>query len=148
MSKKRSSLIYLIALWLTSHSLQAASLDLQQYQGKVVYLDFWASWCVPCKHSFPWMNRMQGRFANDGLVVIAVNLDEDRSQAEQFLREHPAQFKIIFDPEGKLAETYKVQGMPSSYLFDRNGKLIYSHIGFKEREANVLTDKIEFTLKP
>ena len=90
-------------------------LELAQFKGQVVYLDFWASWCAPCRESFPWMNRLQNELGHDGLVVIAVNVDRERADADRFLREHPAHFRIVYDPDGLLAEKFGVRGMPTSF---------------------------------
>jgi cytochrome c biogenesis protein CcmG/thiol:disulfide interchange protein DsbE len=109
-------------------------LDLDAYRGKVVLLDFWASWCGPCKESFPWMQQMANDYADRGLVVIAVNVDHERALAEQFLRAHQPRFPIVFDPQGRLAESFHVSGMPASFYIDRNGKLRYTHIGFRAGE--------------
>jgi len=70
--------------------------NLSDYQGKVVILDFWASWCVPCRRSFPWMNEMQNKYGDDGLVIVAVNLDSEVSDAEAFLERYPADFSIYY----------------------------------------------------
>ena len=104
--------------------------DLAQYRGKVVYLDFWASWCKPCRHSFPWMNDMQQKYSADGLAIVAINLDEQHADAEKFLKETPADFTVIYDPEGKLAEQYGIYGMPSSFLIGRDGQVLQKHQGF------------------
>jgi thiol-disulfide isomerase/thioredoxin len=109
-------------------------LDLDAYRGKVVLLDFWASWCGPCKESFPWMQRMEQRFGDRGLVVIAVNVDHDRALAEQFLRTQQPRFAIHFDPRGLAAERYGVNAMPSSFYIDRGGKIRYTHLGFVAAE--------------
>lgn len=108
----------------------ADGLNLAQYHGKVVYLDFWASWCVPCRRSFPWMNAMQRRFGDRGLVVVGVDEDSDPAAAKQFLAKHPAAFNVVPDPDGKLAESYHLMGMPSSLVIDRDGKVVARHIGF------------------
>ena len=100
-------------------------------EGKVLVLDFWASWCVPCRRSFPWMNQMQQKYSDDGLVIIAVNLDKHASDGMSFLEAYPADFTIAYDNERQLAHEYKVQAMPSSFLIDRNGAVIESHLGFK-----------------
>src|SRR5215472_3824919 len=71
------------------------ALDLAQYKGKVVYLDFWASWCKPCRQSFPWMNAMEKKYSADGLVIVAVDLDEQRADADKFLKQRPADFDIV-----------------------------------------------------
>jgi thiol-disulfide isomerase/thioredoxin len=106
-------------------------LDLSDYQGKVVVLDFWASWCAPCRRSFPWWNTMQARYADEGLVVIGVNLDNDPQAAAAFLDEFPADFKIYYDQSKELATRYDVQAMPSSYIFARSGEMHSRHYGFK-----------------
>jgi cytochrome c biogenesis protein CcmG/thiol:disulfide interchange protein DsbE len=130
---------------LTCTAAQAADeLDLQRFRGKIVLVDFWASWCAPCRQSFPWLNEMQARYAGAGLVVIGINVDRERSEADRFLREVPARFEILYDPTGSLAARYEVPGMPSSYVFGPAGELISRHIGFRngtreEREAELKT---------
>src|SRR3990172_12963604 len=98
---------------------EQGEMSLAQLRGKVVYLDYWASWCGPCRESFPWMNELQTRYGEKGLVVLAVNVDADRIDAERFLAEHPASFRIAWDPKGDTARTLRVKGMPSSFLLDR-----------------------------
>jgi thiol-disulfide isomerase/thioredoxin len=109
---------------------EVPSLDLSAYRGKVVLVDFWASWCGPCKESFPWMQQMQSRYADRGLVVIAVNVDQDRKLADQFLRQQPGSLKLVFDPHGRWAEQFHVSAMPSSFYVDRQGNLAQTHLGF------------------
>lgn len=116
--------------------------NLQDYRGKVVYLDFWASWCVPCRHSFPWMNDMQKKYMSKGLVVVTINMDKKRTLANEFLKRFPASFVVAFDPEGKTAESYEVMGMPSSYIINRKGELVYSHVGFREKTASKIETQI------
>lgn len=99
--------------------------------GRVVYLDFWASWCAPCRQSFPWMEMMKNAYEAQGLEIVAVNLDADRADADKFLKILHPTFSVRFDPTGKLAESYKVQGMPSSVLIDRHGVVRFTHVGFK-----------------
>jgi thiol-disulfide isomerase/thioredoxin len=112
--------------------IHAEELNLDQYRGQVVYVDFWASWCLPCKKSFPWMNEMHQKYKDQGLTIIAVNVDEDSADADKFLADTPAEFMIIRDPDGKLAKQYKLVGMPTSLLFDTQGKLVSRHVGFKK----------------
>jgi cytochrome c biogenesis protein CcmG/thiol:disulfide interchange protein DsbE len=121
----------------------AAQLDLSAYRGKVVYLDFWASWCAPCRESFPWMNRWQRQFGPDGLVVIAVNVDRERADAQRFLQAYPADFRIVFDPDGALPEKFAVHGMPTSFLIDRAGEVRLRHEGFFVKEHDALTREVE-----
>jgi thiol-disulfide isomerase/thioredoxin len=117
------------------------SLDLTPYRGKVVVVDFWASWCKPCRQSIPWLNGLSARYGSQGLVIIGVNVDAERADADRFQRDVPIAFEIIYDPQGKLAEQFKVQGMPSSFVFDRDGKLVHTLLGF--REARRLEHEIE-----
>jgi len=111
------------------------SLDLKRYDGKVVLVDFWASWCGPCLESFPWMQQMSTRYGPSGLVVVAVNVDHDRPLAERFLRSQRSTFDIVFDPRGAVAESFRVEGMPSSYYIDRHGKVRFTHVGFHSGDA-------------
>lgn len=108
--------------------------QLEQHAGKVIYLDFWASWCGPCRKSFPWMTKMQAQYQQQGFVVLSVNLDHNKQFADEFLQQVPADFPVIYDPRGELMKQYKIKGMPSSYLFDRNGKIIGRHAGFNEKK--------------
>jgi thioredoxin-like negative regulator of GroEL len=100
----------------------------------VVIVDFWASWCKPCRQSIPWLNTMRRRYGDSGLTIIGVNVDAERGAADHFLRDVPIEFEIVFDPQGELAKQFKVRGMPSSYVFDRSGKLVQTHLGFRDAE--------------
>ena len=104
---------------------------LGQVTGEVVWVDFWASWCAPCRRSFPWMNQMLDRYGPEGLQIIGMNLDKERTLAQGFLDETPAKFDIRYDPEAKLAEEFGVQAMPSSFLLDSSGNVIATHYGFR-----------------
>jgi cytochrome c biogenesis protein CcmG/thiol:disulfide interchange protein DsbE len=111
-------------------------LDLSQYEGKVVVLDFWASWCVPCRRSFPWWNTMQAKYTDAGLVIIGVNLDNDAREAEKFLDEFPADFRIYTDADKSLAKEYGVQAMPTTFIIGRDGEIIAKHYGFKVKKQS------------
>ena len=105
--------------------------ELGEPQGRVVWVDFWASWCAPCRRSFPWMNEMSSKYAAEGLQIVGVNVDTDKSLATAFLDETPARFSIHYDPSGNLAEAFDVQAMPSSFLLDASGNILAQHFGFK-----------------
>ena len=112
------------------------TLDLEQFRGNVVVVDFWASWCVPCRRSFPWLNRMHDTYADNGLVIIGVNLDMERSEARRFLEEFPPKFRIYYDETKQLAEQFDVVGMPSSYVIGRDGEIVNRHFGFKVKKQD------------
>jgi thiol-disulfide isomerase/thioredoxin len=98
--------------------------------GKVVLLDFWGSWCGPCKASFPALDALQKQYAKQGLIVLAVNLDEKPEAMHKFLKEHPVSFAVVRDAAQKLVKQADVQSMPSSFVIDRAGKVRFAHTGF------------------
>ena len=111
---------------------------LDSLRGRVVYVDFWASWCGPCKRSFPWMNEMAQKYGGKGFAIVAVNVDKKREDAENFLKVLPASFTVVYDPEGKAPAAWSVKAMPSSYLVDATGKVVLVESGFKdERKGEV-----------
>jgi cytochrome c biogenesis protein CcmG/thiol:disulfide interchange protein DsbE len=109
---------------------RSGAIKLSEFKGKAVYLDFWASWCGPCKQSFPWMNEMQAKYGAKGLQVLAVNLDQKPEDATGFLQQTKVDFLIAMDPVGQSAQKYNVKGMPSSLLIGRDGKVTVVHTGF------------------
>ncbi len=117
-------------------SLQGISgmVNLADYKGKVVYVDFWASWCSPCRDSFPWMSEMQKKYADQGVEFIAINVDRKQADAETFLKDTPANFTIAFDPKGKTPKAYDVMGMPTAFVIGKDGKVLHSHIGFNNKD--------------
>ena len=130
-----------ILIFVAAVPAHAAALDLSAYKGKVVYLDFWASWCTPCRLSFPWMNQIQEIYGNKGLVVIGVNVDHDRELADEFLQANNAHFKIVYDSNGAIAGEYDFKDMPTSVLIGRDGKVHAVHNGFyPNREGSYAAD--------
>jgi thiol-disulfide isomerase/thioredoxin len=125
---------------------RSGSVSLDSLRGHVVYLDFWASWCGPCRASFPWMAGLAERYRARGLEIVAVNLDKDRELADEFLLEHPATFAIAFDPKGSTAEAYKVSAMPSSFVIGKDGKLLLRHAGFDPHRTTEVEHQIEEAL--
>jgi len=124
-----------------------ANISLQDFKGRVVYLDFWATWCPPCLKSFPWMDEMHSRYKDEGLTIIAVSVDKKRELIEQFIHKTEPTFTIAHDPTGKIAKAYKLRGMPSSYLIDRNGQLVKTHMGFRNKDKAKLEAAIQALLE-
>jgi cytochrome c biogenesis protein CcmG, thiol:disulfide interchange protein DsbE len=123
------------------------NVKLSDYKGKAVYLDFWASWCGPCKQSFPWMNEMHTKYSAQGFAVVGVNVDAKQADATHFLEQTPAKFDVVFDSKGSTPRAYGIKGMPSSVLIGPDGKVLAVHAGFKDEERGTLEDKIKSSLK-
>lgn len=120
--------------------------SLSSLKGKVVYVDFWATWCAPCRKSFPWMNDMYSRYNNKGFEIIAINLDAQQEMVPEFLKKYPAKFTIALDPKGSVAEQYDVKAMPSSYLIDKQGNIVAKHFGFRSGDKDKLENEIKSLL--
>jgi thiol-disulfide isomerase/thioredoxin len=123
-------------------------ISINDYKGKLIYLDFWASWCGPCRQSFPFLQDIRTRYANQGFEVIAVNVDAQLSDALRFLKQFPVDYPVLLDPKYTMAQTYAVQGLPTAYLIDTEGNVIYKHLGFKEADKQWITALIEQQLPP
>jgi len=109
----------------------------------VVYVDFWASWCVPCRESFPWMASMSEKYRSQGLTVVAINLDKNRDAADAFLEKFTSPFTVAFDPAGRTAERFNVQAMPSSFLISRDGVIAWTHEGFEPSQSKDIEERIQ-----
>jgi len=133
-----------------SKPLSTSQIELEQYivknKGKVIYLDFWASWCGPCRKSFPWMNSIQASYKQQGFTIISINLDANKTLADKFLIETPATFPVIYDAKGILAKHYKIKGMPSSILIGRDGMIKSRHAGFFNNKVAKYQQEIELLL--
>ena len=125
------AMLVALGLLVVTSTRAAAPLDLASLRGQVVYLDFWASWCVPCRQSFPWLQSMINAYQVQGLAIVAVNLDRERIDADRFLDQFKPTFEVRFDPQGESAEFYKIKGMPASLLIDRHGVTRFAHVGFR-----------------
>jgi thiol-disulfide isomerase/thioredoxin len=121
--------------------------SLATLKDKVVLLDFWASWCAPCRQSFPWLNEMQAKYGPRGLQVVAVNVDRQRADADAFLVAVPARFAVAFDSLGDTPKRYAIKGMPSSVLIGADGAVVRQHVGFRDEDKAVLEAAIVAALQ-
>ncbi|NCQ34257.1 redoxin family protein [bacterium] len=126
--------------------LAAKDFHIEDFHGQVVLLDFWASWCGPCKESVPWLVKMQHKYGSEGLVVVPVNLDRNSHKALKMLQQLGPDLTRVVDPEGDLAALYDLEGMPSSFIYDRQGKLVASHVGFNLQRVVEREDEIRSIL--
>lgn len=127
--------------------LPIAEFQLADFQGRVVLVDFWASWCEPCRHALPWLNAMQKKYGDQGLQVVMVNLDRDPAAAEKMAADIDAGIRQFLDSAGELATRYELEGMPSSFLYDRSGELISNHVGFLKADGQIREKAIEAALE-
>ena len=116
--------------------------EVQKIKGQYIYIDYWASWCGPCRQSFPWMNALQAKLGPKGLKVVAVNVDAKRADADKFLSHTPAQFTIAYDSQGESAKKLAIKTMPTSMLVSPEGRVLFVHSGFRAEETLQLEAKI------
>ena len=119
-------------------------ISLAEYEGQIIYLDFWASWCPPCLVSMPIMNEIRNRLQDEGIAfeVFAVNVDSHPEDGIDFLLDSPVDFVVLSDPEGTSPAAYGVRGMPTSYLIDPERKIVMVHEGFKRSDGEKIEQKI------
>ncbi|MFO0691390.1 MAG: TlpA disulfide reductase family protein [Myxococcota bacterium] len=118
------------------------NVSLAQYRGKVVYLDFWASWCAPCLKAIPEIEAMRKELAGEDFQVVAVNLDQQPKKALRFLEKHPIGYPSASDPKGRLPKQFGVDTMPTSYLIDGKGVIRLVHRGFQREDGVKLRAEI------
>jgi peroxiredoxin len=123
------------------------TVELARYRGKVVYLDFWASWCAPCLKAIPEIEAMRSEFPSDAFQILAVNLDQKKAKALRFLEKHPIGYPSASDPKGRLPGQFGLETMPTSYLIDADGVIRYVHRGFKRGDGSKLRQEIRALLE-
>jgi thiol-disulfide isomerase/thioredoxin len=133
------------AVWAVEPGQALPALNLTEVQatkGQYIYIDYWASWCGPCRQSFPWMNALQAKLGPKGLKVVAVNVDAKRTDADKFLTHTPAQFTVAFDSQGESAKKLAIKTMPTSLLVSPDGTVLFVHSGFRTEDAGQLEARI------
>ncbi|MCU7811983.1 MAG: TlpA family protein disulfide reductase [Candidatus Thiodiazotropha sp. (ex Notomyrtea botanica)] len=115
----------------TLKSRSGENIKLSELRGQVVMINFWASWCGPCRQEMPILDQLYQRYEPMGFTLLGVNVEEDSAAAEKVLREIPVSFPVLYDSKNQVSENYQVRAMPSTFLIDRDGKVRYLHKGYK-----------------
>ena len=127
-------------------ALRGGRVDLASLKGKVVIIDFWASWCAPCKEEMPVLERLYKKYKSRGLVVVGVSVDQEADNVRSFLKQLPVSFTIVHDADKKVADRFKPPRMPSSYVVDRKGIVRYVHAGYRSEDAAKLEAEVKALL--
>ena len=120
---------------------------LSELQGQVVLLNFWATWCGPCRQEMPHLEALYERYRDLGFTLLGVNVEEDSSGADKFLKETPVTFPILFDPKSQVSKSYDVIAMPSTVLIDRAGNMRFIHHGYQPGYENEYQTQIRALLR-
>ncbi|MEK7727238.1 MAG: TlpA disulfide reductase family protein [candidate division KSB1 bacterium] len=131
----------------TLTSFRGKEISLSGLRGKVVLLNFWATWCAPCREELPELSLLQENLGKRGLVILAVSVDNDLENAKSFAKKHNLKLETLWDREKKVTKLYDPETMPSSYLIDRNGNLRYVHSGYDEKEWKRILHEIDELLE-
>lgn len=105
--------------------------SLADLKGQVVMINFWASWCGPCRQEFPALDQIYAKYKPMGFTLVAINVESEKSDAERFLGTSPVSFPILFDPQNTVSGSYGVKAMPTTVLVDRQGRLRWQHMAYK-----------------
>ncbi|MGB2377031.1 MAG: TlpA family protein disulfide reductase, partial [Luminiphilus sp.] len=118
-------------------------LSMSDFRGKITYVDFWASWCGPCRLSLPALNSLNEAFSDDPVQFLAISIDVVEEDAWDFLARYAVDYPVVIDTEGDIARLFAVDGMPSGYLLDAEGRVREIHIGFKRGDELKLAESIK-----
>lgn len=121
----------------------SASVRLEDFHGRLLLLDFWASWCQPCRESFPFYAKLREDLSGQKFEILAINLDEDSEDARDFLTRFPIDYPVALDPEGDVAALFQLKAMPMSYLIDTKGVVVGTHLGFRPSDMEEIRREIE-----
>jgi thiol-disulfide isomerase/thioredoxin len=123
------------------------TVDLSQFKGQVVMINFWASWCGPCRQEMPLLESMYKKYKPLGFTLLGVNVEPDQKDAENFLKQTPVSFPVLFDAKSKVSGLYNVEGMPTTVFIDRKGNVRLLHESYKPGDENLYLDQIRTLLK-
>jgi peroxiredoxin len=123
------------------------TVSLDKLKGQVVMLNFWASWCGPCRQEMPLLDQMHKRYSSLGFTLVGVNVDANSKDAEEWLSKTPVSFPVLFDRESKVSKLYDVSAMPSTVFIDRQGNVRYLHRGYKAGDEGEYLNQIRALLK-
>ncbi len=131
----------------TLKSLNEKNLKLSEYAGNVVLLNFWASWCAPCRLEMPLLNDLHNKYKKLGFVVLGVNVEEQSEKARSYIAERPVDFPVLFDDSNSVSKQYKVVAMPTTVMIDRNGNMRYLHQGYKPGDENKYKKMVKILIR-
>jgi thiol-disulfide isomerase/thioredoxin len=131
----------------TLKTLDGRSMTLSQLKGKVVFLNFWATWCPPCRGEMPSMEALYQRFKNDGLEFVAVDLRESQPEVKDFITDNKLTFPVALDATGNVGNNYNIQSIPSTYIIDRDGKIIVQAVGGRSWNTPAMISAFQALLK-
>ncbi len=131
----------------TLASRAGGEVSLADLKGQVVMINFWASWCGPCRKEFPALDQIYAKYKPMGFTLVAINVESDKADAEKFLATTPASFPILFDPDNKVSGSYGVSAMPTTVLVDRQGRVRWLHRAYKPGDEAKYIEQIRAALR-